>query len=124
MTLLERRRYMMSRKADPEWTVVVDTKYPESEKLMRKITTIQSGQRVTIAWGGCTLYGNLPTIWQLLDGAAFAETTATRLQTRGQPENGMRVYTVSTGGRLSLGGIENGSSQYAYGGDYVKALIV
>lgn len=123
MTLLERRRQMMSRKAEPEWDYVVTEKYPDSEKLIRLLVNIEAGQHITIAWGGCTLYGNLPTIWGLYDGASFAETTATRLQTRGLPETGQRTYTVISSGILTLGGIQNGSSTYAFGGDYIKARI-
>ena len=124
MTLLERRRAMMSRKAEPEWDYVL-TATDDVKKVQPISITISAGQTLLFEWEGLNGQSFTWKLWTLNDDAKFVGTTNEEESTRYLDQSGTRKYIVETGGTLVLGGlnVEGTVSAYLISADYVKAQV-
>lgn len=103
MTLLERRRAMMQRHGEPDWTYIV---LPDSSGVLIPIAVaVSAGQKIRMEWENATEKGLNYRIWALKGGAKFAETTKTDLQVYYISNSGVANYTVTSGGVLVIGGL-------------------
>lgn len=103
MTLLERRRMLMSRKAEPEWDYVLPAMTPSKQVYPIQLE-ILAGQTLVFEWEGLASNSWSHYIWTLKDGAKFVGRSGANEPTRYLAASGRLRYIVETGGTLVLGG--------------------
>ena len=124
MTLLERRRAMMGRKAEEEWDYILTTK-DSYGGLRQQAINVHAGQKIIIAWQN-RASRLTRRLWGLEAGATLVETNATNLPSNEIPVSGRYTYTVKTDGTFIAAGLQTGSGRSAYYlmADWVKVRII
>ena len=127
MNMEARRRGMLK---PPAWTIIMTEQQPNTtDGRLKPVTrTITAGQKILIAWEGCSSFSYTARLWGLHDGAAFKETNKTDLDTKNLTRDGERSYTVKTGGRIVFGGLNSSATggsvnAYLFKGNCIKVRI-
>lgn len=127
MTLLERRRAMMSRKAEEGWTVLLPANGATQGFIATRILHLQAGQTLNIQWARTTVGGNANYIYSC--GLAAAVTPYYKLAS-GTMSGECSVHLNAGYSNISIGiagtaqtadGTVN--ENYNFYGNYIKYRI-